>query len=72
VTVQPGVQPDQLTYCLVSGVVFPVKASSSHREVSGKPVYFCCEACANYFSQNRERVIALRGLSPSSSSSNSD
>jgi YHS domain-containing protein len=49
----------------VSGVVFRVKGSSPHRDVGGRPVYFCCEACAVYFSEHRESVLALRSLSPS-------
>jgi YHS domain-containing protein len=49
----------------VSGVVFQVKASSARREAFGKPVYFCCEKCAMYFSEHREHVLAVRGFSPS-------
>lgn len=63
-TAQPGAQLGQSTYCPVSGVVFEVKASSAHRELDGRPLYFCCEACAAYFSEHRERVLALRGASP--------
>ena len=63
ITVQPGAQLDQRTYCPVSGVVFRVTGASPRREVSGQSIYFCCEACANYFSQHRERVLALRGIS---------
>jgi YHS domain-containing protein len=63
VVVQPGAEQGQQAYCPVSGVVFQVKDSSPHREVDGRPVYFCCESCANYFTANRERVIAARGLS---------
>jgi YHS domain-containing protein len=45
----------------VSGVVFQVTASSPHREARGETLYFCCEACAAYFSENRDRVLGLRG-----------
>ena len=62
---QPGAKSDDSAYCPVSGVVFQVKESSPRREVAGKPIYFCCEACAKYFSENRERVLAARNLSPS-------
>ncbi len=61
---QPTAQIGQLTYCPVSGVVFRVEPSSPHRDVGGKPLYFCCEACADYFSAHADRVLALRGLSP--------
>jgi YHS domain-containing protein len=47
----------------VSGVVFAVKETSPRRDVAGQPLYFCCEACAAYFSQNPERVLALRRAS---------
>jgi YHS domain-containing protein len=61
VTAQPGAAMGDRTFCPVSGVVFEVKASSPHREVDGRTVYFCCETCAAYFSRNSERVIAARG-----------
>ena len=61
--VQPGAKLDERTYCPVSGVVFQVKGSSSHRDIDGKPLYFCCEACAAYFSANREHVLAARSIS---------
>ena len=59
---QPGAQKDQETYCPVSGVVFRVgdRPGRGKREVRGKTLHFCCEACAEYFSKNQERVIALR------------
>ncbi len=57
---QPAAQPGQRTYCPVSGVVFQIAEASPYREVEGKPIYFCCEACASYFSRNRERVLAMR------------
>jgi YHS domain-containing protein len=59
---QPGAEPGQLTYCPVSGVVFKVQAASARREVAGKPLYFCCETCAVYFSEHRARVLALRSV----------
>jgi hypothetical protein len=46
----------------VSGVVFEVKPDSPHHELDGKPVYFCCQGCANYFAGNRDDVLAKRGL----------
>ena len=61
--VQPGAKPGQCTYCPVSGAVFLIKDSSPRAEVNGKPIYLCCEACARYFAENRDRVLAQRGLS---------
>lgn len=61
--VQPGAQPGQYVYCMVSGAVFQIKDSSLRADVHGKTVYFCCANCARYFAQNRDRVLALRGLS---------
>jgi len=62
VKTQPGAAIGERTYCPVSGVVFEVTASSAHREVAGRPVYFCCEKCAMYFSEHQDRVVAARGL----------
>lgn len=59
---QPGAQPGQRTYCPVSGVVFTVTDASPRHEVGGKPIYFCCQGCANYFAGNREEVMAKRKL----------
>ena len=61
--VQPGAQPGQYVYCPVSGAVFQIKVSGLRTEVRGKTLYFCCANCAHYFAQNRDRVLALRGLS---------
>ena len=58
--VQPGAKIGQLTYCPVSGAVFEVKAESPKAEVDGKPMYFCCEACAQHFAKHREEVLAKR------------
>ena len=61
--VQPSARPGQYVYCLVSGAVFRVKVSSLRADVHGKTLYFCCASCARYFAQNRDRVLALRGVS---------
>lgn len=58
--VQPGANVGQYVYCPVSGAAFQVKESHQHAEVDGKPLYFCCEGCARYFGQNRDRVVAMR------------
>ena len=60
---QPGAQQGQLTYCPVSGVTFKVQPASAKRELDGKTIYFCCESCANYFTEHREHVVAARKLS---------
>src|SRR5947208_3331109 len=60
--VQPGAKEGDLTYCPVSGAVFRVKETSLHADVGGRPLFFCCEACARHFAQNRDRVLALRGI----------
>lgn len=59
---QPGAKAGQHVYCPVSGAVFQVKDSSVRADLGGKPLYVCCEGCARYLAQNRERVLALRGL----------
>ncbi len=60
--IQPGAKVGDYTYCLVSGAVFQIKESHFHAEVNGKTVYFCCEGCSRYFSANRAKVLASRGL----------
>ena len=62
VLVQPGAVIGQRVYCLISGVVFEVKPTSVQRVVGGKTLYFCCEACAQYFTANQARILALRGI----------
>jgi YHS domain-containing protein len=57
-------------YCPVSGAVFQVKESSRSADLDGSPLYLCCEACARYFAENRDRVLALRGLRAHGSSGN--
>ena len=59
---QPGAAAGDRTYCPVSGVVFEVTAASPRREVAGRPLYFCCEKCAAYFSAHAGQVSAARGL----------
>lgn len=60
--VQPGAVVGGLAYCPVSGVEFQVKEKGAQRDVAGRPIHFCCEGCARYFSENADRVIAARGL----------
>jgi hypothetical protein len=59
---QPGVAVGDLTYCPVSGAVFTVSAESPTVDVEGEAYQFCCDACAAYFTENRERVLAARRL----------
>jgi YHS domain-containing protein len=62
VKAQPGAMLGQLTYCPVSGVVFEVQLTSARRDLGGRTLYFCCESCAQYFSQNQAEIMAMRGL----------
>jgi YHS domain-containing protein len=59
---QPNAKKGDRTYCLVSGVAFQITEGGIQREVGGKRLYFCCEACAGYFETHREHVAATRGL----------
>lgn len=59
---QPGADAGEQVYCPVSGVAFTVKDDTAVRAVGGRPVFFCCEACAAHFSANEERISRLRGL----------
>jgi hypothetical protein len=59
---QPGAQVGARTYCPVSGVEFEVKPNGAHREVAGQTLHFCCESCAVFFSEHRDRVLAARGM----------
>lgn len=49
-------------YCPVSGVLFAVSERSGVRQVDGKALYFCCEACAQHFDKDRSHVLAARKL----------
>lgn len=60
---QPDAEPGQHVYCPVSGAVFRIKEANPRADVNGRTLYLCCDACARYFAQNRDRVLALRGLS---------
>ena len=46
----------------MSGVLFAGSERSAVRPVNGKPLYFCCESCAQHFDQNRSRVLSARKL----------
>jgi hypothetical protein len=59
---QPGAKVGDLAYCPVSGATFRVREESAHRAVDGKVLYFCCEACATYFSSHQAEVLAKRSL----------
>jgi YHS domain-containing protein len=59
---QPGAAIGDLAYCPVSGAVFTVKDASARRTVDGKVLYFCCEACATYFTSHEAEVLAKRGM----------
>jgi len=65
--------PGRLTTALVtvssgddstrSGAVFRVKDEAPRAEVNGHVLHLCCEACARYFAQNRDSVLAAREMS---------
>ncbi len=57
---QPGARPGQYVYCPVSGAVFRIKDSSPRADANGNILYLCCDGCARYFAENRDRVLALR------------
>jgi YHS domain-containing protein len=59
---QPGAREGDYAYCPVSGAVFQVSGKTPHREAGGKPLYFCCDACAAYFSAHEEEVLRKRGV----------
>jgi YHS domain-containing protein len=60
---QPGVAPGDATFCPVSGAVFRIAAETPKRTVhGGMTLYFCCEACAAWFTQHEAEVLAKRGL----------
>lgn len=63
VALQPGAVQGQDVYCPVSGVVLRVKDSTLHADLNGKPLFVCCEGCLRYLQANRQKVLALRGLS---------
>jgi hypothetical protein len=64
--VQPGAAVGDLAHCPVSGVVFHVTGASPRRELDGAgALFFCCESCAQYFSQHKDDVLAKRGIGAS-------
>ena len=60
--IQPGAEVGDLAFCVVSGAVFNVTGASPRRVVGGKTIYFCCEACARYFSEHSEEILQRRGI----------
>ena len=59
------VAPGEKAYCPVSGVVFEVKKDGARRSVGDRTFFFCCESCANFFSENQARVLSARTRSRS-------
>jgi hypothetical protein len=59
---QPGARVGDVAFCVVSGAVFDVTGASPRRELAARTLFFCCEACAGYFSQHRQDVLAARCL----------
>jgi hypothetical protein len=52
---QPGAKKGDFARCPVSRVVFVVDGASPARGHDGKDVYFCCQPCADRFSQAPEK-----------------
>jgi hypothetical protein len=69
VVLQPRATPGDYTHCLVSGALFEITGASPRRtqpaNLGARTLYFCCEDCAKYFSDNSEQVLTRRGLSSS-------
>ena len=64
--IQPGANVGDLAHCTVSGAVFRVTGASPRRDIGGgRSIFFCCESCAQYFSQHRDEVLAKRGIAAS-------
>lgn len=59
---QPGAAIGQKVYCPVSGVLFEVTSESAKIDSASGPIFACCQGCAQYLSNDRERVLALRGI----------
>jgi hypothetical protein len=59
---QPGAVVGDRTYCPVSGAVFEVDADHRHVEIGRRTLWFCCAACAHYFAEHRDEVLAARGI----------
>jgi YHS domain-containing protein len=59
---QPGAVPGDAVFCPVSGAVFRINDTTQNRESRGKTLYFCCEACALWFTAHESDVLAKRGL----------
>jgi hypothetical protein len=59
---QPGVGTGEVAFCPVSGAVFRVKENSPSRSARGHLLYFCCEACAAFFTAHEADVLARRGI----------
>ena len=53
-------------HCPVSGVAFEVKADTPSVDLGGgRVLYACCQGCREYLANNRDRVLALRGIATS-------
>lgn len=59
---QPGANKGDAVFCPVSGAVFRIADDSPRRVARGTVLFFCCEACAAFFSQHESEVLAKRGL----------
>jgi hypothetical protein len=62
VVLQPGAKPGDITRCLVSGAAFQVTDNTVQRTHLGRAVYLCCDACARYFDEHADAVMASRRI----------
>jgi hypothetical protein len=58
--IQPGAATGDYTYCPVSGALFRISDKSPRLDVDGHPLFFCCDACASYFTAHEAEVLARR------------
>jgi hypothetical protein len=59
---QPGASRGDTVFCPVSGAVFRVTDDSPRRTAHDKLLFFCCEACAGFFTQHEAEVLKKRGF----------
>lgn len=59
---QPGASKGDGVFCPVSGAVFRIGDETPRRVARGHALFFCCEACAVFFSQHESEVLAKRGI----------
>jgi hypothetical protein len=46
----------------VSGVLLTVTETTTKIDTESGPIYVCCQGCGEYFTKNRDQVIAKRNI----------